>query len=307
MPELPDVEVYVERLAARVVGQRIERIRLLRPFVLRSVNPPLDSAADRTVRTVARLGKRIVVGLSDDLFLVLHLMIAGRLRWRDRGARIPHKLGLAAFDFSSGMLLMTEAGSIKRAALYVVAGSDGLREHDPGGIDVLASDLVAFRDALLRENHTLKRSLADPRLFSGIGNAYSDEILHAAGLSPLALTSRLTEAQIVRLHSATQTTLRAWTERLRQETGDRFPEQVTAFHPAMAVHGRYGRPCPACGSPVQRIVHASNESNYCPACQTGGKLLADRALSRLLKRDWPRSLDEWEAMKEKRTLGGSRP
>ena len=307
MPELPDVEVYVERLAARVVGQRIERIRLLRPFVLRSVDPPPDSAAGRTVRTTARLGKRIVVGLSDDLFLVLHLMIAGRLRWRDRGARIPHKLGLAAFDFSSGTLLMTEAGSIKRAALYVVAGSDGLRDHDPGGIDVLTSDRTAFRDALLRENHTLKRSLTDPRLFSGIGNAYSDEILHAAGLSPIKLTGRLTDAEIARLHTATQTTLRAWTERLLQETGDRFPEQVTAFHPGMAVHGRYGKSCPACGSPVQRIVYASNESNYCPTCQTGGKLLADRAMSRLLGSDWPRSLDEWEAMKEKRSLGDSRP
>ncbi len=302
MPELPDVEVYVDCLATRVVGQRIERIRLLRPFVLRSVTPPLDSAEGRTVRTVERLGKRIVAGLSGDLFLVLHLMIAGRLRWRDRGTRIPRKLGLAAFDFAGGTLLLTEAGSIKRAALHLVAGRDGLREHDRGGIDVLAADLPAFRDALVRENHTLKRSLTDPRFFSGIGNAYSDEILHAAGLSPLKLTGRMTEAEIARLHEATQNTLRAWTERLRQETGDRFPETVTAFHPGMAVHGRYGKPCPACGSPVQRIVYASDESNYCPACQTGGRLLADRAMSRLLKRDWPRSLDEWEEMKADRSV-----
>ena len=300
MPELPDVEVYVECLAARVVGEPIERIRLLRPFVLRSVTPPLDTAEGRTVLTVERLGKRIVIGLSDNLNLVLHLMIAGRLRWRDRGTRIPQKLGLAAFDFSSGTLLMTEAGSIKRAALHLVAGRDGLREHDRGGIEVLTSDLDAFRDALLRENHTLKRSLTDPRLFSGIGNAYSDEILHAAGLSPLKLTQRLADAEIARLHDATRTTLHAWTDRLRREAGDRFPEQVTAFHPGMAVHGRYGKPCPACGAPVQRIVYASNQSNYCPTCQTGGKLLADRAMSRLLKRDWPRSLDEWEAMKEER-------
>ena len=301
MPELPDVEVYVECLAVRIVGQRIERIRLLRPFVLRSVDPPLHNVEGRTVCTVERLGKRIVIGLSGDLFLVLHLMIAGRLRWRDRGTRVPRKLGVAAFDFPSGTLLMTEAGSIKRAALYLAASRDGLRKHDRGGLEVLASDLATFREALLRENHTLKRSLTDPRLFSGIGNAYSDEILHAAGLSPLKLTGRMTEAEIARLNEAAQNTLRTWTNRLREETGDRFPEQVTAFHPAMAVHGRYGKPCPACSSPVQRIVYASNESNYCPTCQTGGKLLADRAMSRLLRSDWPRSLDEWDAMKEERS------
>ena len=296
------MEVYVECLAARLAGERIERVRLLRPFVLRSVAPPLDAVEGRTVHTVERLGKRVVIGLSGELFLVLHLMIAGRLRWRDRGTRIPRKLGLAAFDFSSGALLLTEAGSIKRAALHVVAGRDGLREHDRGGLEVLAADPAAFRDALVRENHTLKRSLTDPHLFSGIGNAYSDEILHAAGLSPVKLTHRLTEAEIARLHEAARTTLRSWTERRRRETGDRFPEQVTAFHPAMAVHGRHGKPCPACGSPVQRIVYASNESNYCPTCQTGGKLLADRALSRLLKGDWPRSIEEWEAMKEERSV-----
>ena len=301
MPELPDVEAYVSCLAPRIVGQRLERVRLLRPFVLRSVAPPLEDAAGRSVLSVARLGKRVVIGLAGDLFLVLHLMIAGRLRWRERGKAIPKKLGLAAFDFASGTLLMTEAGSIKRAALHLAAGKAGLQAHDRGGLEPLEADLAAFRAALTRENHTLKRSLTDPRLFSGIGNAYSDEILHAAGLSPLALTQRLSDAEIARLHAATQNTLRDWTVRLRQEVGDGFPEKVTAFRPGMAVHGRYGKPCPACGGPVQRIVYASNESNYCPACQTGGKLLADRALSRLLKRDWPRTLEELEALKEVRS------
>ena len=301
MPELPDVETYVSCLAPRVVGQRLERIRLLRPFVLRSVAPPLEDAAGRSVLSVARLGKRVVIGLAGDLFLVLHLMIAGRLRWRERGKAIPKKLGLAAFDFQSGTLLMTEAGSIKRAALHLAAGKAGLQAHDRGGLEPLEADLAAFRAALTRENHTLKRSLTDPRLFSGIGNAYSDEILHAAGLSPLALTQRLADAEIARLHAATQNTLRDWTGRLRLEAGDGFPEKVTAFRDGMAVHGRYGKPCPTCGGPVQRIVYASNESNYCPACQTGGRLLADRALSRLLKRDWPRTLEELEALKEVRS------
>ena len=300
MPELPDVDAYVSCLAPRIVGQRLERVRLLRPFVLRSVAPPLEDAAGRNVLSVARLGKRVVIGLAGDLFLVLHLMIAGRLRWREPGAAIPKKLGLAAFDFPSGTLLMTEAGSIKRAALHLAAGKAGLLAHDRGGLEPLEADLAAFRAALTRENHTLKRSLTDPRLFSGIGNAYSDEILHAAGLSPLALTQRLTDAEIGRLYAATQKTLRDWTGRLRLEAGDGFPEKVTAFRDGMAVHGRYGKPCPACGGPVQRIVYASNESNYCPACQTGGKLLADRALSRLLKRDWPRTLEELEALKQAR-------
>ena len=307
MPELPDVEAYVSCLAPRIVGQRLERVRLLRPFVLRSVAPPLEDAAGRSVLSVARLGKRVVIGLAGDLFLVLHLMIAGRLRWRERGKAIPKKLGLAAFDFPSGTLLMTEAGSIKRAALHLAAGKAGLQAHDRGGLEPLEADLAAFRAALTRENHTLKRSLTDPRLFSGIGNAYSDEILHAAGLSPLALTQRLTDAEIGRLYAATQKTLRDWTGRLRLEAGDGFPEKVTAFRDGMAVHGRYGKPCPTCGGPVQRIVYASNESNYCPACQTGGKLLADRALSRLLKRDWPRTLEELEALKEERSTPAKSP
>ena len=305
MPELPDVEVYVACLAPRVVGERIERIRLPRPFVLRSVEPPLDAVRGRTVESVERLGKRIVIGVDGDLFLVLHLMIAGRLRWRPAGAAVPKKLGLAAFDFAGGTLLMTEAGSIKRAALHVASGRAGLQAHDRGGLDVLGADLPAFRAALTRENHTLKRSLTDPRLFSGIGNAYSDEILHAAQLSPLALTSRLDDGAVARLHAAARATLRDWTARLRREAGEGFPERVTAFHPAMAVHGRYGRPCPTCGGPVQRIVYASNESNYCPACQTGGRLLADRAMSRLLGRDWPRTLEALETLKEERRDGAA--
>ena len=297
MPELPDVEVYVASLERRVVGHELTRIRVLRPFVLRSVTPPLDAAQGTTVRGVRRLGKRIVIALAGELFLVLHLMIAGRLRWRDRGTAIPKKLGLAAFDFPPGTLLLTEAGSIRRASLHLVEGEAALEAHDRGGLDVLAADSEAFAEALTRENHTLKRSLTDPRLFSGIGNAYSDEILHAARLSPLKLTSRMTDEEIARLHGATQATLRAWVERLGREAGDRFPEKVTAFHPAMAVHGRYRKPCPDCRSPVQRIVYASNESNYCATCQTGGRLLADRSLSRLLGRDWPRTLEELEERK----------
>ena len=297
MPEFPDVEVYVSCLKPRVVGRDLERIRLLRSFVLRSVTPAIDTAHGKTVRSVRRLGKRIVFDLTDGLSLVVHLKIAGRLRWRDRDTAIPKKLGLAAFDFSTGTLLLTEAGSHRRASLHLVRGATGLRAHDRGGLEVLGSDRTTFAAALTRENHTVKRSLTDPRLFSGIGNAYSDEILHAARLSPLRLTSRLTTDEIGRLHDATQATLRLWVDRLRKEVGDRFPEKVTAFRDDMAVHGRYRKPCPVCGAPIQRIVYAKNEANYCATCQTGGKLLADRAISRLLKRDWPRTLEAWEEMR----------
>ena len=296
MPELPDVTVYVERLRTRIVGEPLRRVRLGSPFVLRSVDPPLGAAESRTVRSVDRLGKRIVITLEGDLSLVIHLMIAGRLRWRPPGAPVPRRRGLAAFDFPGGTVLFTEEGSTKRASLHVAGDTDALRRHDPGGLEVLEADAAAFRARLIRENHTVKRALTDPRLFSGIGNAYSDEILHAARLSPLKWTRRLTDAEIDRLFEAARETLAGWTERLRQETGNRFPEKVTAFHEGMAVHGRYGRPCPACGAPVQRIVYASNEANYCPRCQTGGRLLADRSLSRLLGSDWPRSLDELDEL-----------
>ena len=296
MPELPDVTVYVEQLRRRVAGEPLRRVRLGSPFVLRSVDPPLDAVESRRVRSVARLGKRIVIGLDGDLSLVIHLMIAGRLRWRPPGAPIPRRRGLAAFDFPGGTVLFTEEGGTKRASLHVAGGADALRRHDPGGLEVLEADAAAFRARLTGENHTVKRALTDPRLFSGIGNAYSDEILHAARLSPLKWTRRLTDAEIARLFEAARETLAGWTERLRHETGDRFPEKVTAFHEGMAVHGRFGRPCPACGAPVQRIVYASNEANYCPRCQTGGRLLADRSLSRLLGSDWPRSLDELDEL-----------
>ena len=298
MPELPDVELYRECLTARIVGHTLERVQLASPFLLRTVEPPLDRALGRTVVAVRRLGKRVVIALEGELFLVFHLMIAGRLRWRPRGAPVPRKVGLAAFEFSSGTLLVTEASSRKRASLHVVAGEDGLRALDPGGIEALESDLAAFRAALLAENHTLKRALTDPRLFSGIGNAYSDEILHRARLSPIALTTQLDEAEIARLYDATQVTLRDWLDRLRAETGTGFPEHVTAFRETMAVHGRYRKPCPDCGAPVQRIAYAENETNYCARCQTGGRLLADRALSRLLHQDWPRTLDELEARRK---------
>jgi formamidopyrimidine-DNA glycosylase len=297
VPELPDVTVYVESLRPRVVGRPIERARIASPFLLRSVDPPVSAVEGRNVRSVERLGKRIVLGTDGDLFLVLHLMIAGRLRWRDRGVKVPRKYGLAAFDFPNGSLLLTEMGARKRASLHVVRGREALRAHDPGGIDVLAADLAGFRAALTRGNHTLKRALTDPRALSGIGNAYSDEILHRARLSPLRWTSRLTDDEVARLHEATRSTLREWIDRLRAEAGDRFPEKVTAFHPQMAVHGRYRQPCPDCGAPVQRIVYAENETNYCARCQTGGKVLADRALSQLLKRDWPKTLEEWEALR----------
>jgi len=294
MPELPDVTVYLECLHPRVVGRTLDKVRLSSPFLLRSVEPPLSQADGKTVCGLRRLGKRLVFELGDELFLVLHLMIAGRLHWKARGAKPPGKIGLAAFDFSNGTLILTEAGTKKRASLHLVRGEAGLAEHQPGGLEVLDADLAAFRAALLRENHTLKRSLTDPRLFSGIGNAYSDEILHRARLSPLTWTSRLSDAEVARLFEATRTTLNEWVARLREEAGDGFPEKVTAFREGMAVHGRFGQPCPACGTAVQRIVYAENETNYCPRCQTDGKVLADRSLSRLLKDDWPRSVEELE-------------
>ncbi|MGH2350846.1 MAG: Fpg/Nei family DNA glycosylase [Chloroflexota bacterium] len=293
MPELPDVVVYVERLEPRIVGQTLQAIRLANPFLLRSVTPPIEAVQGKRVLGVRRMGKRIVVGLEDDLSLVLHLMIAGRLRWREPEATIPAipaKLSLAAFDFSSGSLVVTEAGTKKRAWLRLVQGEAELRALDPGGVEAMEADLPAFRDALTRENHTLKRALTEPRRFSGIGNAYSDEILHRARLSPVRHTRQLTDEEIERLYWACRETLLDWTERLRREAGDGFPQGVTAFRDGMAVHGRYRQPCPACGAPVQRIVYADHEVNYCAPCQTGGKLLADRALSRLLKRDWPRTL-----------------
>jgi formamidopyrimidine-DNA glycosylase len=294
MPELPDIVVYLEALQRRIVGQPLERLRLASPFLVRSVDPPIREVQGKTIRGLRRLGKRIVIVFDGDLFLVLHLMIAGRLHWKPAGAKIPGKVGLAALDFPDGTLLLTEAGPKKRAALHLVQGEGSLGAHDPAGIEVLEADLGGFRSALTRENHTLKRALTDPRLFSGIGNAYSDEILHRARLSPVRLSQALTGDEIERLFQATRDTLIGWTERLRKETGDGFPERVTAFREGMAVHGRYGKPCPDCGSPVQRIVYAENETNYCARCQTDGRLLADRVLSRLLKQDWPRRLDELE-------------
>ena len=295
MPELPDVAVYLEALGRRILGARLERVRLLTPFLLRSVDPPLSAVAGTTVTGLRRLGKRLVIALDQELFLVIHLMIAGRLHWKPAGAKPPGKIGLAAFDFSTGTLTMTEAGTKKRASLDVVGGEAALRAHDPGGIEVLDADLAAFRAALTTENHTLKRVLTDPRVFSGIGNAYSDEILHRARLSPVRLSQALDEDELRRLHEATRVVLTEWVERLRREAGEGFPEGVTAFRPDMAVHGRYGKPCPVCGAPVQRIVYAENETNYCARCQTGGRMLADRSLSRLLHSDWPKTLDEWEA------------
>jgi formamidopyrimidine-DNA glycosylase len=294
MPELPDVVVYLDALRPRILGQPLEVVRIGSPFVVRSVEPPIAAAAGHKVVGLRRLGKRIVIGLEPDLYLVMHLMIAGRLRWKRRGAAIPGRIGLAAFDFPSGTLLFTEAGTRRRAALHLVRGEPALAVHDRGGLEVLEADATAFRAALRRENHTLKRALTDPRILSGIGNAYSDEILHAAKLSPFALTSSASDAELDRLYGATRATLTAWIERLRHDVGDGFPDKVTAFHDAMAVHGRYRRPCPACDSPVQRVRYAENEMNYCATCQTGGRVFADRSLSRLLKDDWPRSLDEWE-------------
>jgi formamidopyrimidine-DNA glycosylase len=295
LPELPDVTVYLEALERRILGAHLERVRLLTPFLLRSVDPPLSAVAGATVTGLRRLGKRLVLELDQDLFLVIHLMIAGRLHWKPAGARPPGRIGLAAFDFSTGTLVMTEAGTKKRASLDVVRGEAALRAHDPGGLEVLAAGLAAFQAALTAENHTLKRVLTDPRVFSGIGNAYSDEILHRARLSPVKLSQALNEDEVRRLHEATRVVLTEWIERLRHQAGEGFPDGVTAFRPEMAVHGRYGKPCPDCGAPVQRIVHAENETNYCARCQTGGRMLADRSLSRLLHSDWPRTLEEWEA------------
>jgi formamidopyrimidine-DNA glycosylase len=300
MPELPDVTVYVEHVARRAVGQTLTRVRLASPFVLRTVDPPIAAVQGKKVTGVSRLGKRIVVELEGELFVVVHLMIAGRFKWLDAGALIPKKVGLAALDFTSGTLLLTEASTKKRASIHVVKTKAGLQALDPGGIEVMGAKLGAFKEALQRESHTLKRALTDPRLFSGIGNAYSDEILHRAKLSPARLTRQLDDAEIARLFGATQSVLREWTDRLRDESKDAFPAKVTAFRDEMAVHGKYGKPCPACGARVMRIVYAENEANYCPTCQTGGKLLADRALSRLLGKDWPRTLEELEAMKRER-------
>jgi formamidopyrimidine-DNA glycosylase len=294
VPELPDILLYQRALASRIVGQPLERLRITSPFLLRTADPPVTDLAGRMVLEVQRLGKRIVFRFEDDLFAVLHLMIAGRLHWKERGVRIAGRSGLAAWDFPGGSLLLTEAGTKHRASLHLLRGVEGLAAHDPGGLDVFRATPEEFRAALTRESHTLKRALTDPHLFDGIGNAYSDEILHAARLSPLRLTAQLTPEEIERLHRATRRTLQHWIERLQVETGDRFPEKVTAFREGMAVHGRYRQPCPVCGSPVQRIRYAANEVNYCATCQTGGRLLADRSLSRLLKEDWPRSLDEWE-------------
>jgi formamidopyrimidine-DNA glycosylase len=297
LPELPDVVVYIEALEKRILGQRLEAVRIASPFLLRTVDPPLESARGKIVKRLRRLGKRICIGVEDDLWLVLHLMIAGRLHWRPRGAKLSKPRGLAAFDFTNGTLLLTEAGSQKRASLHVVTGEAGLRTLDPGGLEVLDTDVEHFSAALASANHTLKRALSDPHVFSGIGNAYSDEILFEARLSPLALTQKLSPEEMERLFAAAQTTLLRWVARLREEAGDGFPEKVTAFREDMAVHGRYKQACPRCAANIQRIRYAANETNYCPKCQTNGKLLADRALSRLLREDWPRTPEELESLK----------
>jgi formamidopyrimidine-DNA glycosylase len=299
MPELPDIVAYMDALESRVLEQPVERIRLASPFLLRTVEPPLADVEGRVVRELRRIGKRIAMGVEGDLWLVLHLMIAGRLHWRERGAKLAGRQMLAAFDFPNGSLVLTEAGAKRRASLHLLRGTDALESIDPGGIDIFASDLSTFRKTLTSENRTLKRALTDPRIVSGIGNAYSDEILHAAQLSPVTLTQNLTSDEWKRLFTAARGTLKLWMDRLRGEAGKGFPEKVTAFRPEMAVHGRYGKQCPRCGETIQRIRYADNETNYCPRCQTRGKLLADRSLSRLLRSDWPRTLDELEALKRR--------
>ena len=299
MPELPDIRLYLTALAPRVLGQPLERLRIISPFVLRSVEPRTSEAEGRVVRALERLGKRIVFALDGDLFIVVHLMIAGRFRWLARGAKPQGRIGLAAFDFPDGTLALTEAGTRRRASIHLVLGRESLSQFDRGGLDVESADPKAFAEALRRENHTLKRALTDPTILDGIGNAYSDEILHRARLSPLQLTSRLDEAGVAGLYAACRAVLAEWTIRLREQTGDRFPEKVTAFRDGMAAHGRYGQPCPDCGAPIQRIRYAENETNYCPTCQTGGRLLADRSLSRLLRQDWPRTLEELEERKRR--------
>jgi formamidopyrimidine-DNA glycosylase len=300
MPELPDIAAYITALEARIVAKPIERVRLASVFLLRTAQPPITNVEGRVVRELRRIGKRIAIGVEGDLWLVLHLMIAGRLHWRPPNAKLAGRQSLAAFDFPSGSLVLTEAGTKRRASLHVLAGEEGLRSIDPGGIDIFASDLSSFRDALTAENRTLKRALTDPRILSGIGNAYSDEILHAAQLSPVTLTHKLGPTEWERLFAATHRTLVLWIDRLRAEAEAGFPEKVTAFRKDMAVHGRYGEPCPRCGEKIQRIRYADNETNYCARCQTGGKVLADRGLSRLLRADWPRTLEELEALKRRR-------
>jgi formamidopyrimidine-DNA glycosylase len=299
MPELPDISAYITALEPRIVGEPIEHIRLASPFLLRTVDPPISAVEGRKVRELRRIGKRIAIGVEHDLWLVLHLMIAGRLHWRAKNAKLGGRNYLAAFDFPNGSLVLTEAGAKRRASLHIIKGEANLREMDPGGIDVFASDLAAFQNALTAENRTLKRALTDPRILSGIGNAYSDEILHTAQLSPITLTRKLTPEEWERLFTATRSTLQRWMDQLQEEAKAKFPEKVTAFRQDMAVHGRFGQPCPRCGDPIQRIRYADNETNYCARCQTGGKVLADRSLSRLLGDDWPRTLDELEALKRR--------
>ena len=294
MPELPDISLYLSQLEGRTLGQPLERIVIRSPFVLRSVEPPPAALSGKRVTGIRRMGKRIVFELEDDFFVVIHLMIAGRFRWKPPGSAVGGKLTLAAFEFPEGSLHLTEAGTKRRASIHLLAGAEGLQQFERGGLEVLEAALPEFQARLTSESHTVKRALTDPRLFSGIGNAYSDEILHRARLSPLSLTSKLTAEEIATLYQATRGTLRDWIDRLTEEAGGDFPEKVTAFREGMAVHGRFGKPCPDCGAPVQRIRYADNETNYCARCQTGGRLLADRALSRLLKKDWPRSIDEWD-------------